>query len=779
MYNNIPKELRDLDQWVCWKPYISAEGKKTKLPVQANGDPANSTDRATWCSFEQAVQASKKFAGIGFVLNKDDPFCIIDLDNKPDNPCTPEQLARHQKIYESFDSYTEYSTSGTGIHIIMRGSLPTGVKRDNVEAYSDARFMICTGNVLRDGPVRDYQQLLTMLYGEMQPVAKVELHETEEVSEDAAIVDMAMSATNADKFNELCIGDWPAMGYGSQSEADFALLSILAFYTQSNEQVRRIFRMSNLGKREKAVKNNTYLNFALGKIRAQQPAPVDISQLQINAIKLIGNIDTETGEIYDYSNPSEQSQTSTNVQMDQTGMQGSSTMGEEVSAVGQNSSTFPIDLPPGLIGELAQYFYSTSIRPVPEISLIAAIGAVAGVVGRSYNISAQGLAQYLILLARTGTGKEAISSGISRLFHEVQMQVPMATQFSGPAVFASGPALHRVLSEKPCFVSVLGEFGFTVQRLSNPRANSAEITLKQLILDSFGKSGYGQVLQPSVYSDKEKNINPVASPNMTIIGESTPESFYDGLDQSHIASGFLSRFLILEYTGDRPYFNEHTNQPLPQWLKQKFCDLVTVAITTSNNNQFCQVGMTPEAKAILDEFNLYVDSKIRGANDVVREIWNRAHLKALKLAGLIAVGCNPHRPVVDVPMATWAKKLVEHDASSLQKRFNTGDIGMGDSKQINDLRRVVESYMKLNLADAKKFGATEQMHSCKIIPYQFIIKKSYNLASFKNDRMGSTLSLKRTLQTLVDSGNLKLIDIPTLEKKFSYAGVAYGIGKHW
>jgi len=749
MLNNIPAELRALPQWVNWR-YELVEGKKTKIPYSPTGKVASVTDPTTWVDFNIAVQAAKAFNGIGFVLSKDDDYTIIDLDNKPEHPCSEEQLARHTKIYEAFDSYTERSTSGTGVHIIIKGKLPSGVHRDNVEVYSDSRYMVCTGDVLRNAPIKDYQELLDILYGEMKPPERSILTEVEALLTDEGILDKAMRASNADKFNSLCAGNLE--GYPSQSEADFALLSIIAFYTQSNEQVRRIFRMTALGKRAKAIKNNTYLDFALEKVRAQQPAPVDMEQMAENARALLAPKPTSLPIPLEPSMEPRQAPVKAELSM---------------------------ELPPGLVGEIAQYFYSTSIRPVAEISMIAAIACVAGVVGRSYNISGSGLAQYLILLARTGTGKESMSSGISRLFHAIQPQLPMATQFLGPAVFASGPALHRVLSEKPCFVSVLGEFGFTVQRLSNPRANSAEITLKQLILDSYGKSGYGQVLQPSVYSDKEKNINPVASPNMTILGESTPESFYDGLDQSHIASGFLSRFMILEYMGDRPDINENFNTPPSDSLKQKFADLVTIAITVQNNNTVCPVSQDADGAKVLADFNHMVDTKIRGANDAIREIWNRAHLKALKLAGVVAVGVNAHKPLVTGPVARWAIQMVQKDCQALQTRFTSGDIGQGDSKQINDVRRIIENYINLPFAEAEKFGATAKLHKAYLIPYQFIIKKTYSLASFKSDKMGSTFALKRTLQTMVEMGMLKEFAKVELEGKYDYQGTAYHVSKNW
>lgn len=270
MKNNIPLELRQLPQWVA--------ATADKVPVNPKTRQlASPTDPTTWGTFEQACSVG--LPHVGFVLSPDDPYAIIDLDDKPSKPATPEQKLRHSRILEAFDSYTERSSSGTGYHIIVRGKVPAGVNRDNVEVYSSDRYMICTGDVVRQADIQDHQSLLLRLYGEMKPAERAELEEREEAFPDDDLFDMAMRAANGDKFDALCKGDWQAMGYTSQSEADMALLSMLAHYTLSDEQVRRIFRMSALGQREKAQKNDRYLNFTLSKIRAQQPPLVDWSAM--------------------------------------------------------------------------------------------------------------------------------------------------------------------------------------------------------------------------------------------------------------------------------------------------------------------------------------------------------------------------------------------------------------------------------------------------------------------------------------------------------------------
>lgn len=743
MLSNIPGEMRSLAQWVAAGP--------NKLPINPRtGQAASVTDPATWGTFDEAVRAGLKH--VGFVLAQWDPYCIIDLDAPRDeNDCK-----RHESILQAFNSYTERSQSGNGYHIIIRGAVPAGARRDKVEVYSSQRYMICTGNVVNPLPITERQAVLDQLFAEMQPVATTELVDREAVMEDTDLIEMAMTASNGEKFNSLCRGEMTE--YPSQSEADFALLSIIAFYTQDNEQVRRIFRMTALGKRDKANRDNKYLNRALEKIRAQQPAPVNFDQLIANASAL-----TKVSEVIEPA--TDQGNLNTNPPQAPT------------TGAKQNAHT---NLPPGLIGELAAYFYQAAIRPVPEIAMAAAVAIVAGVVARSYNISGSGLNQYMILLAKTGSGKEGALSGIENLISAIRPQVPMAGQFLGPAAFASGQALVKVLNDRPCFVSVLGEFGLTLQQLSDHRANSAQLMLRKVLLDLYAKSGWNRTLQSSVYSDIEKNTKIIQAPNVTILGESTPETFFDGLDASHIAEGLIPRFTVIEYNGDRPARNRNANVPPSPELAQRFADLIAIAMTTTNNHTCCPVQVDSEALALLDAFDIEADRVMNSSkHEVEMQLWNRSHLKALKLAALVAVGINPHSPVVTGDAARWAIAFTRQDVEGVAKRFKDGDVGQGDSKQAHDLKRAIKLFFVSPPANIAKHPTWQALRAQKIIPYSYMSERTNSVASFRNDRLGSTGALKRTIQSFLDSG--MLIEIPKIEliKKFQFTGVAYGVGSGW
>lgn len=720
---NIPEELRALRQWVC--------AHTNKVPLNPRDQTAASIHNPeTWGTFEEACASGTPH--IGFVLTDDDPYCIIDLD-QPRNEVDGE---RHQKILSMFETYTERSQSGNGWHIICRGAVPEGARRDKVEVYSTARYMICTGNTTNSAPINDCQDLLTILYAEIKATTRTgQAQDGDESMSDAELVEMAMRAANASKFNLLCEGEWS--GYPSQSEADLALLSILAFYTRNNEQVKRIFRMSGLGKREKAQKNDTYLNYAIKRIRANEPQFVDMGTVRAQAEAVM-------------------------------------------AAVPGTAKPRPVSFPKGLVGEVAEYILRQAIRPVPEVALAGAIGFMAGICGRSYNVSGTGLNQYLLVLAKTGCGKEGAMTGIERLTSAIRSHIPMVDQFLGPAAFASGQALIKTLDQHPSFVSVLGEFGLTLQQLSDPRANGATIMLKKVILDLYTKSGWENVLRSSVYSDSDKNTKIIQAPAVTLLGESTPEAFFDGVSASHIAEGLIPRFLVLEYAGERPDRNGNGDARPPEELIKALCKVITQSLTLQANRTCCEVQIDAKALALLDDFDRRSDAHIRGGgSDVEAQLWNRAHLKAVKLAALMAVGTNYLDPVIDADCARWAINMVGNDIKNMLWHFSEGDVGSGDAKQVFEIRKLVNRFLTSGADSHHSTKATSAMVRDGVIPLVYFQRRAYSLAAFKNDRAGAGNALSRALKALAESGVLVELEKGQIKEKYGYAMKCYGVGEAW
>jgi len=762
-YNNIPQEMRLFAQWVVWRFEDTDSAKPTKVPYSPNtGRLASVTDPNTWATFDQACHAatsSNWYDGIGFVLTEADPYAFIDLD---DTKGDQTALDRQIKIFNEFNSYAERSPSGAGLHIIVKGQLPSGRRRSFIEIYSSGRYMTMTGEVYRDAPINDFGELLNVLWSQMatgNQAAAVYAGLAEAKEPDEVVLQRATDAANGEKFANLYAGRWQDY-YPSQSEADFALVDIIAFYTQNRAQISRLFRASGLGEREKA-KRDDYVNYMLNKCFDRMLPPVDIDGLQNQLNEAIAKRQKEDQERAASLN--------------------------NTVPVADDSDVGPLipknelySVPPGLIGEIAQFIYAQAPRPVPEIALAGALGMVAGIVGRAYNISGTGLNQYMLLLAPTGTGKEAIASGIDKLFASVIRTVPAATDFIGPAEIASAQAIIKYMSKGPTsFVSLVGEFGIYLQQMASVNAAPHLMGLRRFLLDAYNKSGEGKVLRPSIYSDKDKNTTAVLSPSFSLLGESTPEKFYEGLHEGLISEGLLPRFTTIEYHGERPAFNPGHLHVQPSFeLIDMLSTLCAHSLMLNSQHKAINVQYTPEAKAMFDEFDKHCDLQINSSDkEIRRHLWNRAHIKAMKLAGLVAVGCNPYDPTINIDVATWATNIIVADVRNLLDRFNAGEIGVDndETKQLAKVVATVKEFVVSPWPDVSKYAGEglSNLHSNKIVPYSFLQRKLAAVAVFRKDRIGSSGALKRALTTLTERGDLQEISRATLAKDYGTSARAF------
>jgi putative DNA primase/helicase len=252
---NIPAELRQIPQWVCWKAKPGKNGKIDKVPFDPKtGRAASSTDPATWGVFEQAVATSKNgggYAGIGFVLGGG-PYVGVDLDDCR-NPETGDIQAWAWEIAQKLNTYTEISPSGKGLRMFLKGELKNpGRRKGKIECYVTGRFLTVTGHRVEGTPaaVMDRQQEILAfhesVFGKQKPPAKKQpptQQATGLLSDDDII---ARAKPGKDEvLARLWAGD--ISGYPSQSEADQALCNKLAFYTGKDpEQMDRLFRQSGL-----------------------------------------------------------------------------------------------------------------------------------------------------------------------------------------------------------------------------------------------------------------------------------------------------------------------------------------------------------------------------------------------------------------------------------------------------------------------------------------------------------------------------------------------------
>lgn len=288
LVEKIPVDLQKKNFWVVWRyEWHEGEPKPRKLPYKAKeylhqkeeGLPpvnlkASSADATTWSSFDEAIAAyaGGEFDGVGFCFGAD--YVGIDLDKR----CSPGLLGNPKGldfdaacIIRDMNSFTEFSPSGSGVHIICRADcaqLFTEYTQTNkakgVEAYAKERFFTMTGNVISEvlgtaisAKVNDRQNEIEAFAEKWLPKKKKPL------ANNTVNVEQALSVSDEDVLSRLerCSplafgilkGNYEDIGDRTKPDGspDWSRLIPVALFaltswTQDTKQIERIFEGSRL-----------------------------------------------------------------------------------------------------------------------------------------------------------------------------------------------------------------------------------------------------------------------------------------------------------------------------------------------------------------------------------------------------------------------------------------------------------------------------------------------------------------------------------------------------
>lgn len=178
MVKSIPMALAEFSQWLCYKLVDKGGARKGKPPVSPKtGVICAKNDESQFTTLNRALEGCETYDldGVGFVFANG--FVAIDLDDCFCSDGTLTDVA--QDIYDHFsDSYVEYSPSGNGLHIFVRGEKPNDRTKDSalgIEVYSGYNFVTVTGDHIEGTghDVIDMQDELDWLFDTYLPDTKM------------------------------------------------------------------------------------------------------------------------------------------------------------------------------------------------------------------------------------------------------------------------------------------------------------------------------------------------------------------------------------------------------------------------------------------------------------------------------------------------------------------------------------------------------------------------------------------------------------------------------
>ncbi|THK38125.1 DUF3987 domain-containing protein [Ensifer sp. MPMI2T] len=329
----------------------------------------------------------------------------------------------------------------------------------------------------------------------------------------------------------------------------------------------------------------------------------------------------------------------------------------------------------GLLGQIAQWAYDTSRRPVPEFSIMAAVAFMSVMFGRrAVGPTGAGLNVYMVGIAGPGFGKEHPLKAVQTL--AVDLQMPFLI---GPGEVTSGSAIEKVVRRRPVFLMPWDEMGVVLQSVNGRGSSSWAQTIRKVLLEIFSKSTSMWSGKEHADPEKDSSAEPVFMPTVSLMGMSTPTTFYKGITEESLTDGFVARLVVTEPTM-RP--DRHSAPPVlvtPVSLINavKRCrddfpkpggDLAQAMWrqATSRPTLHTVPWETDEAEKRWTDIEDWQIAEIED-NGASEGIVGRTAEHVIKLATIRAISRNPSAPSVSVEDVEWGHAITQASLTSINR----------------------------------------------------------------------------------------------------------------
>jgi hypothetical protein len=295
---------------------------------------------------------------------------------------------------------------------------------------------------------------------------------------------------------------------------------------------------------------------------------------------------------------------------------------------------------------------------------------------------------YNLILATTGSGKEACETAITKILNVADAS---GSHMLPPDV-QSGNGLMHAIALNPCSVWVCDEFGKILQAVLDKKGNQHVKNIGNHLLKLYGKSAgtYGG----AAHSDGVRNK--VNQPHLVVLGLSTASTVFDSITSENVADGLLGRIAFWPVQ-DRPEPKTDLEIVTPSdELASKVAHWIQFAPGGGN---LASVNPTPETVKMSVDARLrwqshakQIDEKMRSEPESRAAVWARVATRSMKLALVHRCARVEEPPAntcwdfvqVEIQDVNWGIKLANwlaKIACGLVKE-NTVDKSLGKAKMI-------------------------------------------------------------------------------------------------
>lgn len=424
-----------------------------------------------------------------------------------------------------------------------------------------------------------------------------------------------------------------------------------------------------------------------------------------------------------------------------------------------------IPWPPGLAGDLVEDAYMMERFRYREVALVSALGLLAGICGRKFNVSNTGLNLYLTLIMGTGMGKEQIRDFINGTLMSLGDKGQVTSSFIGPGKFNSFKSAIHSLKEARSQVCVFTEAGI----MFKSAGDQASVT--KALLHLYTCSGYNQYTIGESFSDVDKNVPVIRSPALSIISESTPESLLSVfMEQGAGQQGDLPRQSIFRLVGDKPRPEMFHQTGIREHLKKKLQALIKKCSEIQATDDYLVFNMLPADQEVQDDMQAFanhcvdMENQNREINTMRSYMYSRLFVKALKFAALASIMNYEDYPYIPMREWEWAKDLVNYEIEGLEGLFaNSSSLDPLLDVAKNVVGRAIVKIMRGESKDPKLQLSKKDKDSGIILRsvLAYALKNNGRLKeydTFNKFAPSARTGLDKVIKWMIDSGYLVEIE---------------------
>jgi len=340
---------------------------------------------------------------------------------------------------------------------------------------------------------------------------------------------------------------------------------------------------------------------------------------------------------------------------------------------------------PGVLSQVVKTYNESAIRNQPQFAVQAALALGSVVLGRNYVTNQENYASlYFINLGQTGSGKEHAKTVIEKILIQAGQR-----ELIGPKAYTSDAGLMSSLLAKPRHISVADEFG---RYLSSSRSSgdTNKQDAQSALMEVWGRlggehleKGYSTHGMSAEQAEAVQNRR-VVRPALTMMGLTTPSSFYEALGDADLTSGFLNRFVVVE--SDLPRQRARMIKPvqctdsLSNWIKKYVwaiseddddMDDMMARLNPHDPTDAIEVPFNEAAFQMLADID---DDSInmmnKAGSDDIAAMYSRIREIIMRLSLIVALSCQSR--TIKLAHVEWARDYVysfadDSNLSPLQK----------------------------------------------------------------------------------------------------------------